>query len=227
MTEPARISCVMPVHNGAEYIGEAVESLFAQALPPCELILVDDGSTDDSAAVAVSVAGSRVKVVRQEQSGPEAARNRGLREASGRYIGFLDADDVAPPEALRSLHEALTEHPEWFGVFGTWENFWVDAEREKKDLKAIPTLGKRQTSSFLAAGLYRRSLFKRMPPLPEDNTAYGTSLWLTDLQRSDFACGHIEELTLMRRIHSDNMSRARSADKLFELVLEVRKRTAE
>jgi glycosyltransferase involved in cell wall biosynthesis len=91
------VSVIIPCYNGARFLRETLGSVLAQTHPVCEVIVVDDGSTDDSAAVAESF-GPPVRVIRQANQGESVARNRGLDEAQGEWIAFLDADDVWLPE---------------------------------------------------------------------------------------------------------------------------------
>lgn len=108
--EPPLISVLMPCHNAAPYVGEAVASVLAQTYPHVELVIVDDGSTDGSSNVLQQLAAAhpeRITLVYQNRAGPWAARNHGLVRAHGPFIAFLDADDTWAPEALARLHAAL------------------------------------------------------------------------------------------------------------------------
>lgn len=100
------VSVIVPVYNCRATLRGALESVFAQSLPAdrIEVIAVDDGSTDGGGAILDGLAGPRLTVVRQENSGgPGAPRNRGLELASGRFVSFLDADDRLGPEALERM----------------------------------------------------------------------------------------------------------------------------
>ncbi len=90
------ISVIIPAYNRADLIGATLESLLRQTLPAHEILVVDDGSTDGTAEVAESYGGA-IRVIRQENAGPAAARNRGFRESSGEFIHFFDSDDLALP----------------------------------------------------------------------------------------------------------------------------------
>ncbi|HJH49587.1 glycosyltransferase family 2 protein, partial [Merdimonas faecis] len=89
------ISIIIPVYNTGNYLQECIDSVRQQSYKSLELIFINDGSTDNSSAILDKAAESdpRIKVIEQENSGLSAARNRGMREASGDYIMFLDSDD--------------------------------------------------------------------------------------------------------------------------------------
>ncbi len=106
---PRTYSVVIPVFNVERYLGGAIESALAQTLPPLEVLVVDDGSTDSSRAVAAAFAG-RVRVFSGPNAGPSAARNRGVREARGDWVAFLDADDLFEPGYLRAADAHLAEN---------------------------------------------------------------------------------------------------------------------
>jgi len=99
---PPLVSVVLPVYNAEATLGRALKSLRTQTLADLEIIVVDDGSTDDSAALAAAqaVTDPRMRVFRQIHAGVVTAANRGLAEAQGRFIARMDADDVAHPERL-------------------------------------------------------------------------------------------------------------------------------
>lgn len=108
--EAPLISVLMPCHNAAPYVGEAVASVLAQTYPHVQLVIVDDGSTDGSSEILQQLATAhpeRIILVYQNRAGPWAARNHALARAHGQFIAFLDADDTWVPEALARLHAAL------------------------------------------------------------------------------------------------------------------------
>lgn len=109
MCDQPKISVIMPAYNAERYIGSMMDSLLAQTMPDFELIVVDDGSRDGTLQLCRAAARKdrRVVVVSQENSGPSAARNRGLEQARGTYIAFADADDLCEPRWLEQMLEAL------------------------------------------------------------------------------------------------------------------------
>jgi len=110
MADRITVSVVTPCYNGAAYLRETLQSVLAQTMPPLEVIVIDDGSTDDSASIAESF-GPPVRVLRQKNQGESVARNRGIAEARGTHVLFLDADDMLAPHALEKLTGALEDKP--------------------------------------------------------------------------------------------------------------------
>jgi len=110
------VSVIMPTHNCCEYIGEAISSVLAQSCRSLEIIVVDDGSTDGTAAVLPSL--PFLRYLSRPRGGPSAARNTGLRAARGRYVAFLDADDLWEPGSLDRRLAFATSHPDIGLVFG-------------------------------------------------------------------------------------------------------------
>jgi glycosyltransferase involved in cell wall biosynthesis len=101
-----RVSAVIPSHNCAQFIGRAVECVLSQTLDDCEVVVVDDGSTDDTAAVLKPYRQNpRVHYIYQQSRGVSAARNVGARLSRGEYLAFLDADDLLVPNALQLMAE--------------------------------------------------------------------------------------------------------------------------
>ena len=116
MTNPL-VSVIIPAYNAARFLPNAVASVRRQAYAPLEILIFDDGSQDDCARVAAEL-GEPVRYVRQEQSGPAAARNRGLELAQGEFVGFLDADDEWPEQKLSIQMSRLLASPELDIVLG-------------------------------------------------------------------------------------------------------------
>ncbi len=107
-----KVSIITPCYNGAKYISETIDSVLSQTYTDWEMIIVDDGSKDNSADIIRNYAekDDRIKLVQQENAGSAAARNNGIRRAEGRYIALLDADDVWLPSFLEKQIEYLKNH---------------------------------------------------------------------------------------------------------------------
>jgi glycosyltransferase involved in cell wall biosynthesis len=119
------VSVVIPTFNCVRYVTQAVDSVLAQSLPPAEVIVVDDGSTDPTARALQPYLG-RIRYVFQKNRGVYAARNRGISMAGGDCVAFLDADDLWHPDKLEAQVRMLEEHPE-FGAVHTDASV-IDAE---------------------------------------------------------------------------------------------------
>lgn len=113
-SDPGRLSVavIIPVFNGAAYVGGALTSVVAQTLQPTQVIVVDDGSTDDSCIVVATVScASRIQLVRRQNGGQSAARNTGLAHVTADVVAFLDQDDVWSPDHLAVLMKRLEDDP--------------------------------------------------------------------------------------------------------------------
>ena len=124
----------MPLYNKAPYVRKAVESVVGQTYMDWELIVVDDGSTDSGGDIVTSIADPRIRLVRQENAGVSAARNRGVvlsGEAAFRspYICFLDADDWWEPTFLEEMAALIERHPD-AGIYGT--SYWIVKNGRKR-----------------------------------------------------------------------------------------------
>lgn len=104
------ISVIIPTYNRAQMVGRAIRSVLRQTYAQFELIVVDDGSTDETEAVVQSFEDERVRYVYQDNSGATVARNRGVEEANGSYVTFLDSDDEAYESWLEKMIQGFTEH---------------------------------------------------------------------------------------------------------------------
>ncbi len=113
---PPTVSVIIPCHNTERFLREAIVSTLAQTYPAAEIIVVDDGSTDGSAAIAAEY--PEVRLIRQANRGVSAARNRALADCRGEYVVFLDADDRLLPHALRLGVDCLAGHRECAFVHG-------------------------------------------------------------------------------------------------------------
>lgn len=120
------VSVVIPTYNRAKFLANAIQSVLTQSFQDFELIIVDDGSTDGTCDVAQKF-NSSICYVRQENHGRSHARNQGILYSTGRYIHFLDSDDILLPEALESLATHLDSHPDVGVVYG--DGMRVDSQQ--------------------------------------------------------------------------------------------------
>src|SRR5215212_9805350 len=123
MVEDLLVSIIIPCYNQAYFLGEAIDSILAQGYPHFEIVVVDDGSTDNTAEVAARYL--EVRCIRQDNRGQASARNTGLHQSRGSYLVFLDADDRLLPSALQEHLECMKEHPERAFVSGHYREIAV------------------------------------------------------------------------------------------------------
>jgi glycosyltransferase involved in cell wall biosynthesis len=114
-----RISVIIPAYNAVAYIERAIQSVLAQTRPAEEIIIINDGSTDNTAKVLQRYEG-QIRIIHQSNAGVSAARNAGIRAATGDWIAFLDADDEWLPEKLQLQSELLIRHPTLCWVTGNF-----------------------------------------------------------------------------------------------------------
>src|SRR5262245_46419483 len=119
-----RVAIVIVCYNQARYLREAIDSALAQTLPDVDVLVVDDGSTDNTGEIALSF--PTVRYVHQRNQGLAAARNTGIHETMAPYLLFLDADDRLLPESAQSGLECFRQRPECGFVFGAWRKFYED-----------------------------------------------------------------------------------------------------
>lgn len=123
MIGPA-ISVVLPVYNGAADVKKAVESVLAQTFTDFELIIINDGSKDQSASVLEGIHDSRIRLFHQDNAGLAATLNRGIEMARGRYIARQDQDDLSLPQRFEKQFNYMEANPKC-GLLGTWADIWV------------------------------------------------------------------------------------------------------
>lgn len=121
----------MPCFNAAAHIRRGVSSALAQTMADIELIVVNDGSTDESLQILKTIKDPRLKIINQLNRGVSAARNRGIKEARGNYIAFLDADDTWDPICLEKLYSALEFYPTAALAYCGWQNLGLPGGRGK------------------------------------------------------------------------------------------------
>ena len=116
--EPPLVSVVITTYNGQRFIRQALESMLGQTYPRLEVVVVDDGSTDDTPRILESVTDPRLRILRQANRGHSGALNSGIAAAAGEFVAFLGHDDVSHPERVSKQVAYLTVHPEC-GLVGT------------------------------------------------------------------------------------------------------------
>lgn len=162
MDEPL-ISVIVPVHNGEAYLEKCIESIAAQDYEALEILVINDGSTDETAKICGRLSGQyeKLRVIEMPDLGVSMARNRGLEQAKGDYITFVDADDRMRPGMLTKLYELLRETKSdmagcQFAVWGTeaeWEQ--LGGKEEPRDLTGTESAMTYHGSAYLKESILR------------------------------------------------------------------------
>ncbi len=198
------VSVIICVYNGAAFLADAIDCVLKQDYPEIELIVVDDGSTDNSAKIAASY--PQVKLVSHTvNQGLPRTRNTGIQVAAGEYIAFLDADDFWPPNKINAQVKFHHEHPEYKYSFSMERFFWENIQEE-------PNWAKKQAFqedhvAYCAGSmLFHKSLFDIVGQFNPEFRNGDTTEWIFRAKDQGFMGGVVKEVLLFRRIHDHNLS---------------------
>ena len=212
------VSVIIPVYNGGRYLRAALESVFAQTYRPFEVVVVDDGSADDSGVIAQSF--PEVRYIHQTNQGVAAARNNGIETARGEYFAFLDQDDLWAPEKLKLQVEYLLTHPE-IGYTLTQQQFFLDPGETLPPWFRKELLDSVHTGWVLGTLVVRRTIFEQIGNFATDYSAANDSDWFFRAKTAGIPMAVVPELLLRKRIHDANDS-ARAKEILSELLKVVK-----
>ena len=200
VAEDARVSVVIPVRNGEALLAEAIESVLMQTITASEIVVVDDGSTDGTAAVAADY--PRVKYLWQEPAGQAQARNFGVSQANGTYLAFLDADDLWAAHKLECQLDAFSTTPGLAMVFAHAIEFY------RRDSAGHPiAIGKPIPALVPGAMLVRRDAFTKVGPFVSDWQVGEVVDWYARASDLQLPMKTLDAVLLMRRRHGANLGR--------------------
>ncbi len=196
------VSVIMAAYNAAEHIAEALESALAQDWRPLEIVVVDDGSTDDTAAIVARY--PDVVYVRQENQGPSAARNAAAEHSSGEFVANFDSDDLLPTTRVSDQVGFLLAHPEAGAVFGRqeWMNApdWMARDSVYGDVDGIP----------LSSVMFRRDVFFDLGGY-DTSFVHGEDMDILVRMREHGIAYHvIPEIVLYRRYQASSLTGGRA-----------------
>ena len=205
MKDSPLISVIIPVYNYARYLGEAIESVLSQTYQQLEVIVVDDGSTDQSGEVAKSFADRGVRYCQQVHSGIGPARNKGVELAQGEFLAFLDSDDRWPWEKLERQLRVFETDPALEMVFGQALQLqngpeWEAAVRNDERLEVAGMVPGMVPGTMLI----KRDAFSRVGKFQGDWKVGEFIDWYARAVELQIRSLVLPELLLWRRIHDSN-----------------------
>lgn len=206
-----KVSIIIPTYNQAKYIAQTIDSTLAQTYPNVEVIVVNDGSTDDTAAILVGY-GDRIKCISQANRGLAGARNAGFSVAQGEYLLFLDSDDIIPTEKVARHLEQFDKQPEVGVVYSGWQ--YIDQTgnplpgdmRPGKQGRLLKELLLSNFYCIPGAAILKRQLIDQVGLFDETLKAEEDIDMWTRIAHAGYKFGYIDELLLQYRIHANSLS---------------------
>lgn len=214
------ISVIIPAHQAEKYIAQAVASVRSQNWPgEIEIIVIDDGSADNTAAIAESLG---VRVIRKAQGGAASARNEGLRAAAGEFILLLDADDMFTPGSVEAMYAAM-EQNDADAVFAMAEDFLSPelSDAQKAELKPRAAA---YGGVLPGCSLIRRRVFDTIGLFDDTMKSGETVAWLLKLRDAGIKSVQLPVVTLRRRLHLTNTGRVQQKQEMANYAALLRKR---
>lgn len=200
------VSVIIPVYNGERFLRDAVGTVHAQRYPSVEIIIVDDGSTDGTATLLEDLP-CDVRYFKQENAGPAAARNRGIRDTAGELIAFLDVDDSWPENTLAMLVDEMTRDPELRVVHGYAQLLEHDPVAGSYEYRGNP---RESFPYYIGAGLYRKRAFGEVG-LFNPSLLFGEDAdWFNRVAELKLPVKRLDAVTLHVRRHGRNMTHEKS-----------------
>jgi glycosyltransferase involved in cell wall biosynthesis len=214
-SDPSLVSIVIPTYNSALFICAAVDSCLAQTYPNSEIIVVDDGSTDGTRDLLAARYGERIRYLYQQNAGPSAARNSGIRAARGAFIQFCDADDQLLPPKVERCMEVFKREPDLGVVYTRYQHVEVDG-KTPVPLTDPPLLSgdifcdlllSNGNAILTSATLVRRDALLEVGLFDERSDLQGTEDWDLFLRVAvRYHYASIDEILLLYRRHAGGLT---------------------
>lgn len=205
-----KITVFMAVYNGQKYLKEAIDSVLSQTFKNFELLIINDGSTDDSVSIIESYSDSRIRLLQNEKNlGITGTRNRGIKEMRGEYLTVLDCDDIAPPKRLAKQFNFLEKNPD-FGLVGGQTQIIDDQSRPTGTIwKNAYSPEEMKAVLLFACCISNPAVTIRAAALPPDGYldfegACDYDLW--QRMSRHWKIWNLPEIMVKYRIHNQNMS---------------------
>ncbi|MCI5078374.1 glycosyltransferase family A protein [Oricola sp.] len=203
---PSGISVIIPAFDGERFIADTLRSVLAQTLLPDEIIVVDDGSTDATPEIVAGFS-PRVRLLRNSRGGPAGARNRGVAEARGAFIAFIDHDDLWHEDKLALQMQAFRDDPSLDVCVTGIQRF-----RQPHPSGAIEFLGQPVPGYLTVTLLARQARFQAVGPLDTSLKYSDSAEWFLRAREHGLKVRLLEDVLTYHRSHGENLSES-SADR--------------
>jgi glycosyltransferase involved in cell wall biosynthesis len=204
------VSVMIPVYNGADFVGQAIKSVLNQDYDRIEIIVINDGSTDNTSEVLEKFKDS-IKIVNQSNMGISATRQRAIEEATGEYFAFLDHDDMWTSNAVRLRVEALENNPDIQIVFGHQQYFFDEHIDEALKHRLEPNyIQKPIPAEMSTTAILTLQTFIQVGNFTDDSKMHPFLDWYGRAKEKGLQSLVLPDLILYRRIHNRNTSRLRT-----------------
>ena len=200
------VSCIIPVFNGEKYVAETIESVIKQTYANIEIIVVNDGSIDNTLA-ELRPFRKQISLYIQPNLGQSAARNTGLKMAQGEYISFLDADDLWDSEKTQLQMDYLTANPSILACFAHVRNFWIPELQSEKEQLEREGLIKFIHPFSLCTFLAKRCVFEQVGDFKTELSYGEDSDLFARLKEANLATAVVPRCLAFRRLHESNITR--------------------
>lgn len=207
---PPYISVVIPVYNAEKHLEEAIQSILSQKYPEVEIILVNDGSEDNSAEIINKYVQNHHNIISiyQVNSGPSAARNKGIKLAKGNFITFLDSDDYWPETCIQAQIQYLNRNPNSKIVWGKTQFFRINNSKD------VETIGMPLHFLNVGSAIFHRTLFD-LVGLFDESLSFSEDLdWFSRAREAGVKIVKHPETVLFYRSHEANMTKSKGVQDL-------------
>jgi glycosyltransferase involved in cell wall biosynthesis len=194
------ISVIIPVYNGKDFIQDAIQSVLDQKYPNLEILVIDDGSTDQTRE-KIDGCSDHVTYIHQTNQGPGSARNTGLKLAKGEIIGFLDADDLWPNSRLMKLKDRIDQDSSIEVVLGH------TLSKELPGVSGTPkNLLRPHILPVFGCGLFKRSIFDKVGFIDPALRYSEDQDWFLRAKEAKISMAILKDIVLIRQLHKNNMT---------------------
>ncbi|MBW4576555.1 MAG: glycosyltransferase [Aphanothece sp. CMT-3BRIN-NPC111] len=221
------VSVIIPVYNGEKFLADAIASILKQNYYSLEIIIVDDGSTDGTAAVAAQFQ-KYIRYNYQSNQGPAAARNQGIKLARGNVIAFLDADDFWADNSLELQINCLLANPSVEIVQGLIQKIQLSSSATEKHL-TYREIDSPYANVNLGSAVFRKSLFNKVGLFNESLNFSEDADWFIRAWEQEIVKVNLKQVTMFYRIHKDSLTKTKAPihqglPKLYKTYLDRRQR---